>query len=300
MAQTIVPNLWFEGNADQAVDYYISLFPDSKIIEKSYYPKSSEEGLADFQLHLAGETLTVEFELGGHIFTAINAGPEFKFNPAISFMVNFDPSRDPNAREHLDALWKGLSEGGEVLMDLQAYPFSQHYGWVKDRFGLSWQLILTHQDGEPRPFIIPSLLFTRNQSQRAQAAGDYYTSVFDDAQKGTTVYYPDSAELSGSRAVMFSDFRLANLWFVAADAVDERDFVFNESVSFSLSCIDQREIDYYWSKLSHDPQFEQCGWCKDQFGISWQIVPANMADLMAKPDAFAHMMEMKKIVIADF
>jgi predicted 3-demethylubiquinone-9 3-methyltransferase (glyoxalase superfamily) len=150
MTKEITPNLWFDGNAKQAVEFYVSTFPDSKIITTVYYP---EEGLLDFQKDLAGKELTIDFELSGNRFTAINAGPEFKFN---------------------------------------------------------------------------------------------------------------------------------------------------ESISFVIPCEDQKEIDYYWEKLSKTPEAEQCGWCKDQYGLSWQIVPKNMAELMNRPGAFANMMQMKKLIIADF
>ena len=153
MSQKITPNLWFDGVALEAAEYYVSVFPDGKIISVVNYPNTKEEGLADFQLHLAGKPLTVEFEILGMRFIAINAGPEFKFNEAVSFQVD---------------------------------------------------------------------------------------------------------------------------------------------------CEDQAEIDYYWEKLSAVPESEQCGWSKDQFGLSWQIVPKNMAELMQRPDAFAKLMEMKKIVVADF
>lgn len=153
MNQKITPNLWFDGNAKEAVDYYVSVFPDGKVISTEYYPSSTDEGLADFQKDLAGKVLTVEFELGGLRFVAINAGPEFKFN---------------------------------------------------------------------------------------------------------------------------------------------------ESVSFSIACEDQKEIEYFWEKLSSVPESEQCGWCKDKYGLSWQVVPKDMGQLMKKPNAFANMMKMHKIVIADF
>jgi predicted 3-demethylubiquinone-9 3-methyltransferase (glyoxalase superfamily) len=146
----ITPNLWFDGKAKEAVEFYISVFPGSKVISTSYYPK---EGLLDFQKALAGKELTINFELSGNHFTAINAGPEFKFN---------------------------------------------------------------------------------------------------------------------------------------------------ESVSFVIPCEDQKEIDYYWEKLSAVPESEQCGWCKDKFGLSWQVVPANMEELMKRPNAFANLMQMKKIEIAKF
>ncbi len=153
MLQKIVPNLWFDGNAKEAADFYVSIFPDGKIMSTEYYPNSAEEGLADFQLDMAGKVLTVEFELLGTRFLAINAGPEFKFN---------------------------------------------------------------------------------------------------------------------------------------------------ESVSFAVPCKDQEEIDYYWEKLSHVPESEQCGWCKDKYGLSWQIVPENMEQLMKKPDAYKTMMNQHKIIIAEY
>ena len=151
--QKIVPNLWFNGNAQEAVEFYTSVFPDSKILATEYYPESAEEGLADFQLDLAGKVLVVDFELNGGRFTAINAGPEFKFT---------------------------------------------------------------------------------------------------------------------------------------------------EAVSFAVSCKDQEEIDYFWEKLSSVPEAEQCGWCKDKYGLSWQIVPENMGELMQRPGAYAKLMEMKKLVIDEF
>jgi len=148
--QKIIPNLWFNEVAKDAVDFYLTVFPKSSILATSYYP---QEGLLDFQKSFAGKELTIDFDLNGNRFTALNAGAEFKFNEAVSFVV---------------------------------------------------------------------------------------------------------------------------------------------------MCADQKEIDYYWEKLSAVPEAEQCGWCKDKFGVSWQIVPANMDKLMQKPQSFEHMLNMKKLVIADF
>lgn len=300
MVQKITPNLWFAGNAQEATDFYTSAFPNSRVLAKSYYPNSVEEGLADFQLEFAGKVLTIDFELGGQPFVAINAGPEFKFNPSISFMVNFDPSNDDQAQEYLDELWQKLSDGGQALMPLEEYPFSKRYGWVKDRYGLTWQLILTDPAGEPRPFIIPSLLFTAKNTNHAEEAINFYVSVFKDAKIGALNYYPEDHGPAKAGALMFGDFMLANQWFAAMDSAVEQNFIFNEAISFAVSCKDQAEIDTFWEKLSSDPQFEQCGWCKDKFGLSWQIVPENIDELMEKPDAFARMMSMKKLIIADF
>lgn len=298
--QKITPNLWFDGNAKEAADFYVGAFPDSSITSVTNYPNSAEEGLADFQLDMAGKVLTVEFKLGDLTFVGINAGPEFTFNPSISFMVNFDPSRDEQAREHLDELWEKLADGGEVLMPLDKYPYSERYGWVKDRYGLTWQLILTDPEGEPRPFIIPTLMFSGQNTNRAEEAMQFYTSIFENSKMGTVARYPEDTGPAKAGSVMFADFMLDNQWFAAMDSGEEQPFTFNEAISLSIACEDQAEIDYFWEKLSTVPEAEQCGWCKDQFGLSWQVVPANVDELMKKPGAYAHLMQMKKLVIEDF
>jgi predicted 3-demethylubiquinone-9 3-methyltransferase (glyoxalase superfamily) len=153
MEQKITPSLWFNGNAEAAVKFYVSIFPKSQTLSTQFYPGTEDKGLAEFQKDMAGKALVIEFELNGQRFLAINAGPEFTFN---------------------------------------------------------------------------------------------------------------------------------------------------ESISFAITCEDQDEIDYYWDRLSSVSESEQCGWCKDRFGLSWQVVPKNMGDLLRRPNAYAHLMQMKKLVIAAF
>lgn len=295
--QRIVPNLWFDHKAVEAVDFYTSVFPDARVTTTHYYP---HEGLLPFQADLAGQALDIEFEIAGYRMMAINAGPEFTVNPSISFMVNFDPSRDPAAREHLDALWTALSDGGEVLMALDEYDFSPHYGWVQDRYGVSWQLILTSPDGEPRPFIVPSLLFSAGVQNRAGEALDYYRQIFPDARVGGVFRYPEQTGPATTESVMFGEIEIFGQWFALMDSAVGQDYSFNCGVSLMLECADQAELDRYWDALSTVPEAEQCGWCADRFGVAWQIVPANMEELMSSPDAFSKLMEMKKIEIAAF
>ncbi|MBN2719474.1 MAG: VOC family protein, partial [Proteobacteria bacterium] len=135
----ITPHLWFDREAKEAVRFYTSLFPGSRTLSVTTLPGVPTP---------TGDSDTISWELGGHPFIAINAGPLFKFNPSISFMVNFDPSRDQGARTSLETAWKGLSEGGTALMPLGSYFFSDLYGWMQDIYGLSWQLILTKPEGE--------------------------------------------------------------------------------------------------------------------------------------------------------
>lgn len=271
--QKIVPNLWFDKEAKEAAEFYVSVFGrDSKV--------TSVKTLHDTP---SGDTDIVSFDLWGYSFVAISAGPYFKFNPSTSFMVNFDPSQDPDAKAKIDEMWNSLSEGGKALMPLQKYPFSERYGWVEDKYGLSWQLILTEPEGEKRPTIIPGLLFVSNTCQEAEEATDYYLSVFKDAKRGIIARYPAGMEPSKEGAIMFTDFQLLGQWFAAMDGSSKQhNFAFNEAVSFMVYCDNQEEIDYYWEKLSAVPESEQCGWLKDKYGVSWQIVPTAMDEMMEK------------------
>lgn len=268
--QKIVQNLWFDKEAKEAAEFYISLFPDSKVTNRTTLHDTP-----------SGDCDVVSFELSGQKFMAISAGPLFKFNPSVSFIVNFDPSRDKSARENIDALWEKLSAGGTVLMPLDTYPFSKRYGWVQDKYGLSWQLILSNPTGEERPFIVPSLMFVGEVCGKAEEATNFYLSVFKDSKRGITARYPKGMEPDKQGTIMFSDFQLLDQWFAAMDSAREHNFAFNEAISFMVYCDTQKEIDYYWEKLSYLPEAEQCGWLKDKYGLSWQIVPAVLDEMMS-------------------
>lgn len=267
--QKITPHLWFAKEAVEAAELYSSVFHNSKVTNVT-------------RLHdtPSGDVDTVTFQLLGYNFMAISAGPLFKFNPSISFMVNFDPSQDTNARKRIDAIWEKLLDGGKILMPLDKYPFSERYGWIEDKYGLSWQLIFTTPRGEARPIIIPSLLFVGDKCGKAEEATDFYLSVFRNTKRGTMARYSKGSEPDKEGSIMFTDFQLEGQWFVAMDSAHEHRFDFNEAISFVVHCDNQEETDYYWEKLSAVPEAEQCGWLKDKFGVSWQIVPKAMDEMM--------------------
>lgn len=269
----IVTHLWFDKEAKEAADFYTGLFPDSKVTNTTTMTDTP-----------SGDCDIVNFDLLGIPFQAISAGPYFKINPSISLMVNFDPSKDDQARGRIDEVWEKLADGGKVLMPLDKYPFSEHYGWVQDKYGFSWQLILTNPEGEERPAIIPSLLFVGEVCGKAEEASRFYTEVFKDSKRGITAYYPAGMEPDKEGTVMFADFRLGSTWFAAMDSAGKHDFAFNEAISFIVKCDSQEEVDYYWDKLSAVPEAEQCGWLKDKYGVSWQIVPTIMDEIMASGD----------------
>ncbi len=295
--QKIVPSLWFDHVAADAARFYAEAIPGTTVTDTQYYPL---EGLLDFQREFAGKELTVEFEVQGYRFVAINAGPEFRVNPSVSFMLNFDPSRDERAREHLDEVWAALSDGGSELMPLGEYEFSPHYGWIQDRYGVSWQLILTDPAGEPRPFVIPNLLFGGSAQNRAGEAMEYYVSLFEGARAGNVWRYPDAVGPAPAGSIMFGELNLFGQWFALMDSAVEQDFTFNPGVSLMLQCEDQEELDRYWHELSAVPEAEQCGWLVDRLGLSWQVVPANMRELMQAPGSFEKLLAMKKIEISAF
>jgi predicted 3-demethylubiquinone-9 3-methyltransferase (glyoxalase superfamily) len=213
---------------------------------------------------------------------AISAGPLFKFNPSISLMVNFDPAQDQDAQTRIEKVWEKLSAGGNVLMPLDKYPFSERYGWVQDRYGLSWQLILTNPEGEKRPMIMPFFLFVGDVYGRAEEASDFYLSIFKNSKRGAIVRYGAGQAPDKEGAVMFTDFMLEAQWFAAMESAHEHKFQFNEAFSLMVNCDTQEEIDYYWEKLSAVPQAEQCGWLKDKYGLSWQVVPSDLNEMMQK------------------
>lgn len=292
--QKITPHLWFDKEAKEAAEFYTSVFPESKITNITTITDTP-----------SGDSDIVSFDLAGHSFMAISAGPYFKINPSISFMLNFDPSKDKNAAENLDALWAKLSEGAEILMPLQEYPFSKRYGWIQDKYGVSWQLMLTDPNGEERPFIIPSMLFVNNVAGKAEEAVNFYLSIFKNSKLGTVARYPKGMEPDEEGTIMFSDFMLEGQWFAAMDSAQDHKFNFNEAVSFLVRCENQEEIDYYWEKLSAVPESEQCGWLKDMYGFSWQISPVSMDEMMEKgsPEQIERVtkafLKMKKFDIAE-
>jgi predicted 3-demethylubiquinone-9 3-methyltransferase (glyoxalase superfamily) len=200
-------------------------------------------------------------------------------------MVNFDPSQDGEARTRIDKVWESLSDGGTVLMPLDRYPFSERYGWVQDRYGLSWQLIFTNPEGEERPLIIPSLLFVGEVCGKAEEASGFYLTLFKDAKRGAISRYGAEQAPEKEGTVMFTDFKLAGQWFAAMDSARTHDFAFNEAVSFIVNCDTQAEIDDYWKALTADGGEEgMCGWLKDKYGVSWQIVPSKLDELMRSGD----------------
>ncbi len=266
--EKITPHLWYDKQAGEAARLYTSVFggQDSKL-KNTTTIHNTPSGSADI----------VTIELLGQEFTLLNGGPFFKFTPAVSFLV---ASR---SEDEVQAQWDRLSEGGRPLMELGKYPFSEKYGWTQDRYGLSWQLMYTER-GIPAQRITPTLMFVGQVCGKAEEAIRFYASAFRNAAVGNIMRYEKGEEPDQPGTVRHAAFSLEGQNFAAMDSARPHDFSFNEAVSLMVHCRTQGEIDYYWEKLSAVPEAEQCGWLKDRYGLSWQIVPTAMDEMLGDKD----------------
>ena len=286
----ITPYLWFDHRAEEAMAFYTSIFDDSRIGHVERYP---DESLDPHFAGMSGKVIMGSFDLCGQPFLCLDGGPQFPINPAISFYCAFDD------QAAIETAWQRLSADGKVLMEFQAYPWAPAYGWLQDRYGVSWQLALTAGDRPPQR-ITPLVMFTGPAAGRAEQAMRDYTALFDAAGIDAVVAYEDGdGDTPG--LVKHARFHLGDNHFMAMDSTLPHDFTFNEGISLFVSCRDQAEIDRYWNALTAGGGSEsQCGWCKDPFGVSWQLIPANMGELLAAgPAAVQAMMAMRKINIAE-
>ncbi|HEX9774111.1 MAG TPA: VOC family protein [Actinomycetota bacterium] len=260
----IRPHLWFDKEAREAAEYYVATFPNSTITDTHTLHDTP-----------SGDAEVVSFELFGQGFIAISAGPLFTFTPAVSFLVSCATDAE------VDEYWRQLADGGTALMPLGSNPFSDHYGWTQDRYGLSWQVMLASGREIPQR-ITPTLMFVGDVCGKAEEALRYYTSVFPKSEVGEIARYGPGEEPDRQETVKHGAFTLAGQHFAAMDSARAHDFTFNEAVSLLVDCETQDEIDRYWEALSAVPEAEQCGWLKDRYGLSWQIVPAAMDEMMRR------------------
>jgi len=228
----------------------------------------------------------------------ISAGPLFTFTPAVSFLVAC------KSKGEVDHLWNELHESGKELMPLAKYPFSERYGWTEDKYGLSWQLMyIGDQKMEQR--ITPTMMFVGDQCGKAEEAMQFYTSIFHDSAITDITRYGPHAEPNKENMVMHGAFMLENQGFASMDSAYEHAFTFNEAISFMVYCDSQKEIDYYWDSLTAYPEAEQCGWLKDKYGFSGQIVPRIMETMMQEknPEKLSRItkafLNMKKFDVAE-
>jgi predicted 3-demethylubiquinone-9 3-methyltransferase (glyoxalase superfamily) len=287
----IVPCLWFDDQAQQAASFYTKTFPAGRVTSVSHYPESTDNPSGKPR----GSVLTVEFEVAGQRFTALNGGPNFTINPSISFFVHVDTAADANR------LYETLGEGGEVRMPIDSYPWSERYGWVEDRFGVSWQ-VMAGRRGPSGSTIVPCLMFAGKIHRKAEEAMKTYAAIFPGGRIEDIARYSAGEDPEGT--VKHGRFVIAGQDMVAMDSHIDHGFTFNEGLSLQVMCKDQSEVDRYWKALSEGGEQGPCGWLKDRYGLSWQVVPDRIAEWIASKDvaardrAFGAVMQMKKLDIA--
>ena len=286
----LVPCLWLNGGAEEAAAFYVETFGDGRVIARTLFPRASDNPVG----MPPGSLMSVEFEVRGQRFTALNGGPQFVVNPSISFFIRVDSSSEA------EQLFTALSRGGETLMPLGAYPWSDCFGWANDRFGVSWQVMATA--GKLAPAIVPALMFCGAQFGNATAAMESLGGVFPNSQVEEVERFAPNED--GAGAVKQARFVLAGHGFMAMDSPADHAFGFNEAVSLQVLCNGQAEVDRYWAELSEGGEPGQCGWLKDRFGISWQVVPeawlqwlGSDADDVQRERVFEAMQGMSKLDI---
>lgn len=267
--QKIRPCLWFNDNAEEAANFYTTLFPNSAIRTITKYNAES----AAVSGRPEDSIMTVLYELDGLEFMGLNGGPMFQFTPAISFFVSC------TSEAEVDSLYAALSAGGSVLMELGEYPFAKKYSWVVDRFGVSWQLILADRAQK----ISPALMFLGKNHGRAKEAMTHYTSIFRNS-KIENIHLYGPGEMQPEGCVAHASFVLDGYHVVAMDSGMQHNFEISHAISFMVNCDTQQEIDMFWTKLSESGAPSQCGWLADKFGVAWQVVPAMLEKILQSGD----------------
>lgn len=253
--------VWLDGKGREAASFYASAFPDMR-------PLGSAPPMTSL-------------EIGGMRMDILDGGPAFKPNPSVSFFYRCETEGE------IDGLWTRLSEGGSALMPLGSYPFARKYGWIADCFGVNWQLML----GTGPQKAYPSLMFTGENAGRAEEALGFYASLFEDSRFGTLSRYGPGAEYDAAENLNYAELYARGTWLSFMDSGFPHGFGFDEGISLVLSCDSQAEIDRFWARLGEGGSEGRCGWLKDRFGLSWQIIPEILGELMSDPDRFPRVMK---------
>jgi predicted 3-demethylubiquinone-9 3-methyltransferase (glyoxalase superfamily) len=256
MKKPITPCLWFDNQAQEAAAFYCAQFAHAKIVAQSPFVS--------------------EIEVSGQHITLLDGGPMYKPNASISFYYICE------TREEIKRIWEAFKKEGKILMPLNAYPWSEQYGWINDKYGVAWQLALGKIE-EVGQKITPSFMFTGKQYGRAEEAIKLYTSIFKNANVEGILRYAKNETPDTEGKVKHAQVAMNGQKFMFVDSAESHDFTFSEGVSLTVHCETQDEIDYYWKNLTQDGSESMCGWLKDKFGVSWQIIPTILSKLMTDP-----------------
>lgn len=276
MNDFIYPCLCIKGKVAEAADFYIQAFGEGNISQTSPY--------------------VIAIELSGQRFMLLNEGPNSSPNASISFMVISETAAETEQYHNK------LIDGGSILMPLNSYDWSEKYSWVADKYGVSWQLYTGSKADTPQKFC-PTLMFTGANAGKASEAIHFYTQLFPGSNiEGIMKYSAEDNE--DPNLVKHAQFKIKDFIAMAMDSTADHGFGFNDAVSLVVECDSQEEIDKYWNTLIADGGREiACGWLVDQYGVSWQIIPRALRQLLKDPEKAKRVMNalmgMKKLIIAD-
>lgn len=294
--QKITPFLWFDRNAEEAVNFYTSLFSNSSVSEVRRYPNGP---LEDPMAGLEGKVLTAVFSIDGYQLMAIDGGSYFTFSPSTSLSVQLKSVAE------IDELYRKLIDGGTALMPLGVYGFSKKYAWLNDKYGLSWQLNVPFDAENIAHKFASFLMFHGKNNGKAEEAMQHYVSVFGSGKIGDIYRYGARNHAGKEGAINHAEFELFGQQFMVMDSGIDHKFNPTAAMSLLVECDTQEEIDRYWNGLSASPEAEQCGWLVDKYGFSWQIVAKQIGTYMRDPDTargervMQAVLKMKKIILAD-
>jgi predicted 3-demethylubiquinone-9 3-methyltransferase (glyoxalase superfamily) len=277
MKEKITPCLWFDpakAGAKEAAKFYTSHLAKTKMVEQS--------------------PIVTEIDVSGQHITLLDGGPMYQPNASISLLYICD------TEEEIDGIWEAFAKEGSILVPLGKYDWGEKYGWVNDKFHISWQFWLG-KTAETGQRITPSLLFSGKQSGRAEEAINYYSAIFKRSAIYGILRFGNNETAGKEGSVKRSQIGLNGQKFIFMDSAQPYDFTFSEGVSLTIYCDTQDEIDYYWEKLTEGGKESRCGWLKDKFGVSWQIIPTILSKIMSDPrkagKAAQAFMEMRKFDI---
>jgi predicted 3-demethylubiquinone-9 3-methyltransferase (glyoxalase superfamily) len=256
MNKQITPCLWFDSQAKEAAALYCSAFQESKITAQS--------------------PIVSEIAVSGYKFILLDGGPMFKPNPSISFYFICEDERE------LEHAWSTLIKDGTVLMAMDKYPWGEKYGWLSDKFGISWQLALG-KISDVGQKITPCLMFTGQQYGRVDEAIAHYSSIFKNPKVDGILRYTANESPDQEGKVKHAQIALDGQKIMLMESAASHNFTFTEGVSLTVYCETQEEIDYYWKELTESGEESMCGWLKDKFGVSWQIIPSILGKIMNDP-----------------
>lgn len=286
--RTIFPCFWFDNNAEEATDFYLGLFPGGELLDVQRKHPDVPGTL--------GAVLATHLRIADLELYTINGGTEFAPSPSLSLFV------ESSDLVRLDALWAALSDGGQVMMEYGDYPWAAKYGWLNDRYGVSWQLSAGEHE---EVAITPALLFTGEQFGKLESAIHRWVSVFPNSDSGIVIKREGMGDPSLDGTVMFSRFTLGGQPVVAMEDNSDHRFGFTYGVSLVVQCDDQAETDRIWDALIADGgEPSMCGWLLDPYGVPWQVWPDHLVDLFTSPDTDAveratqAMYQMQKLDIA--